>query len=140
MRYLRPYHMDFRMQQGSGRHKGMRFQRGGGLGTIFSTLLRFLKPLAARGAKAAVSASKSALANPEVQSNLVKLKDTAVNRGITILNNTLGQGESAASSRKRTKPLPSLKKADKKKKVVDKKGRKTKATPRGKKKKRSGIF
>lgn len=61
-------------------HQGLRYQRGRGLGAIFSGIFRSLKPLASMGLK---------YGKKFIQSDLGKnLKDTILDSGATMLRNT----------------------------------------------------
>ena len=72
MRFISPYHAGARIQKGKGIS-----QRGVGLGSLFRSLIRSLKPLAAKG----VQMAKKALADPAIKTAVSDIKDSAIKSG-----------------------------------------------------------
>jgi len=70
-------------------HRGQFLQRGRGLGSIFGSLFKFLKPLASKGAKMAFKAGQSALQNPDIAKGINDVKTQAVMSGVKAINKAL---------------------------------------------------
>jgi len=73
MRYINP------------QHRGLRLQRGRGLGSIFGNIYKFLKPLVHKG----VNLGKTALKNPDIQAGLKDVQSSAIKAGVRKIDEVL---------------------------------------------------
>lgn len=80
-------------------HKGHYLQRGRGLGGIFSSLFRVLKPLFSKGAKHAIQATKHVLKDKDIKTALTDIKSAAVKSGTKALTDKIKQQEKALTRR-----------------------------------------
>lgn len=76
-------------------HRGRYLQRGRGLGGLFSSIFRALKPLFAKGSKHLVTAGARALKDPEVKTALTSIKSTALESGTKAITQKIKQQEKA---------------------------------------------
>ena len=76
-------------------HRGRYLQRGRGLGGLFSSIFRVLKPLFAKGTKHLVSAGAHALKDPEVKTALTSIKSAALQSGTKAVTQKIKQQEKA---------------------------------------------
>ena len=131
MRLVRPYHAGARIQRGKGFG-----QRGAGLGSLFATLFRSLKPLASKGFQMAKTAAKTALKNPEIKSAVDDIKKSAIKSGteavkdlqtsaiksgVTAINKVLNTEEKKTNTTKKRKPKEDPPVPKKKKKKLPRK-------------------
>lgn len=63
-------------------HRGRAYQRGHGLGGLFSGLIRFLTPLVTRGAQVAARAYE----NPHIKELVKTVQKKAVDTGVNAIN------------------------------------------------------
>ena len=66
-------------------HRGQYFQRGRGLGGIFASIMRILKPIVTRS----IAVGKRALADPTVKKAVASVKKSSVAAGTRALNKQL---------------------------------------------------
>lgn len=62
-------------------HRGRYLQQGRGLGGIFSSLFRILKPLISKGASTALKAGKYALKDADIKKAVKSVKKAAIKSG-----------------------------------------------------------
>ena len=86
-------------------HRGRYLQRGRGLGGLFSSIFRVLKPLIAKGTKHLVSAGAHALKDPEGKTALTSIKSAALQSGTKAVTQKIKQQEknTASKTKKRGK-------------------------------------
>ena len=77
------------MRYSNPQHRGLRLQRGRGLGSIFGSLFKWLSPIVAKG----VSAGKSALKNPHVRAGLKDVQKSAIKAGVRKIDKVLNPME-----------------------------------------------
>ena len=72
-------------------HRGDYMQRGRGFGSIFSSLIRVLKPLFNKGASALIKGGTAALKDPTVKSAINDIKKTALDSGVSAIGKVLSK-------------------------------------------------
>lgn len=68
-------------------HRGHYLQRGRGLGGIFSSLMKILKPVFSKG----MQMGKKALADPAIKKAVAKLKKSSIKAGTRVINKEIGK-------------------------------------------------
>lgn len=86
-------------------HRGVYMQRGRGLGGIFASLSRFLRPMFTKG----ISIGRKALSEPALKQAVNQIKNESIKAGTRAINQQLGK---IASTPKAKQPI-SVKKAQK---------------------------
>lgn len=84
-------------------HRGPYFQRGRGFGGIFSSIIRFLKPIFTKG----LVAGRKALNDPTIKSALSSIKDSTVKAGTRAYKQQMGK---IAPEKKAKKPMKNAQK------------------------------
>jgi|GEM_PF-4174811 hypothetical protein len=144
MRFVTPYHKGVRIQRGRGEIRPKGFQYGSGLGGLLKTVWRYLAPLAKKGlravtnwiapaAKAGISKvgelGKAALQNPDIKAAVTELGNSALEKGINVVNNALNPDASKPKgATKRKDPSTSSAPSKKAKKATKPKGEAKKKT------------
>ena len=110
-----------------GFHRGVYLQRGRGLGNIFSSLFKFLRPIFTKGASLAIKAGKEVIKNDDVRGAIHKFRDNTVKRGVDAVTSIISPTKikitpkpPKVKSRKRQKTL-STGRNEKKKKIKQQK-------------------
>ena len=88
-------------------HRGQFLQRGRGIGGIFSSLIRILKPIFKQSTGSIIKASKIALKEPDVNKALRKIKKTFLKSGRKLI-----QKKISISKKNEPKQTPKKKKVD----------------------------
>lgn len=70
-------------------HRGQFLQRGRGVGSIFTSLFRWLKPIIPKLFSAGKKVVKQTVADPDVAKALTSVKGQAVSAGKRVINKTL---------------------------------------------------
>ena len=82
-------------------HRGQYLQRGRGLGGIFSTLIKFLKPVLSKGTSTAVKLGKYASKDPDINHAVSSIKSAAIKSGTKKIVNRLNQQNKAVKRAKK---------------------------------------
>lgn len=127
MLFISPYHMGARLQRGRGS-----YQKGSGIGGIFSALIRTLKPLLFRGASAGMKLAKQALAHSSVKKAISDIQSSVVQSGVNAVDRALNKRKAPA--------LPSSSSSEKLPAKKKKKATKSDKKQKKKKKEKQGIF
>ena len=100
-------------------HRGRYTQHGRGLGGIFSSLFRVLKPLLSKSVSTAAKVGKRALKDKTLQNALSEMKDEGIKAGARVAKRKLqGIQKDQAKAVKRAKIVVSPHKKKKKKKNI----------------------
>jgi len=111
-----------------GFHRGVYLQRGRGLGNIFSSLFKFLRPIFAKGASLAIKAGKEVIKNDDVRGAIHKFRDNTVKRGVDAVTSIISPTKIKITPKPpKPRPIP---------KVKSRKRQKTLSTGRNEKKKK----
>ena len=82
-------------------HRGQYLQRGRGLGGIFSTLIKFLKPVLSKGTSTAVKLGKYVSKDPDINHAVSSIKSAAIKSGTKKIVNRLNQQNKAVKRAKK---------------------------------------
>lgn len=106
-------------------HRGLYLQRGHGLGGIFSSLMRILRPVFKKG----MQMGKTALADPSIKKAVANLKKSSIKAGTRVVNKEINKIAAPSAPPPETKVIKHTKKRPRKviSNVIKKKKKKSQA-------------